>query len=133
MRIQILILGMCCVACAENSAQIFAPPTLDLSTSLITRPSLVKLVARVSKDTTKVEFFQDGVSLGVDSATPFETELALTKAEQVTHQFTVKAFNAAGKSVSSDAAKLEVKITGKVRFVSSSGSSSNDGPKQNHS
>jgi parallel beta-helix repeat protein len=127
MRIQILILGMCCVACAENSAQISTPPTLELSTSLITRPSLVKLVARVSKDTTKVEFFQDGVSLGVDSATPFETELALTKAEQVTHQFTVKAFNAAGKSVSSDAAKLEVKITGKVRFVSSSGSSSNDG------
>jgi hypothetical protein len=127
MRIQILILGMCCVACAENSVQISTPPTLELSSSQITRPSLVKLVARVSKATTKVEFFQDGVSLGVDDTAPFETELALTKAEQVTHQYTVKAFNAAGKSVSSEIAKLEVKITGVVRFVSSSGSSSNDG------
>ncbi len=127
MRIQILILGMCCVACAENSSQIFTPPTLELSTSQITRPALVKLLARVSKDTTKVEFFQDGLSLGVDEAAPFETQVAQTKAEQVTHQFTVKAFNISGKSVSSEAAKLEVKIAGKVWFVSPSGSDGNDG------
>lgn len=127
MRIQILIFAMCCVACAENSAQISAPPTLELSTSQISRPSLVKLVARVSKDTGKVEFFQDSQSLGVDSAAPFETQLALTKAEQVTHQFTVKTFNAAGKSVSSKAVKLEVNIAGKVWFVSKSGSDANDG------
>jgi parallel beta-helix repeat protein len=127
MRIQILILAMCCVACAENSAQISTPPSLELSTAQITRPALVKLVARVSKDTSKVEFFQDGQSLGVDSAAPFETQLALTKAEQVTHQFTLKAFNAAGKSVASEAAKLEVKIAGKVWFVSTSGADGNDG------
>ncbi len=117
---------MCCVACAEN-AQISSPPTVKLSTSQITRPSLIKLEARVSKSTTKVEFFQDGQSFGIDSAAPFETDLALTKAEQVTHQFTIKAFNAAGKSVSSEAVKLEVKIAGKVRFVSKSGLASNDG------
>jgi parallel beta-helix repeat protein len=126
MRIQILILGMCCVACAENSSQISTPPTLELSTSQITRPSLVKLVARVAKDTTKVEFFQDGQSLGVKSA-PFETQVVLTKPEQVTHQFTAKTFNAAGNTVSSKDVKLEVKIAGKVRFVSPSGLPSNDG------
>jgi parallel beta-helix repeat protein len=127
MQIQILILAMCCVACAENASQISTPPRLELSTAQITRPSLVKLTARVSKDTTSVEFFQDGQSLGVDSAAPFETQLALTKAEQVTHQFTIKTFNAAGKSVSSEAVKLEVKIVGKVWFVSKTGSDGNDG------
>jgi hypothetical protein len=127
MRIPVFIVGMCCVACAENSSQISKLPTLELSSSQITRPALVKLVARVAKDTTKVEFFQDGQTLGVDGNAPFETQIVLTKPEQVTHQFTVKTSNAAGNTASSEPVKLEVKIAGKVRFVSLSGLASNDG------
>jgi hypothetical protein len=81
----------------------------------------VKLVTRGSKGVTHVEFFEDGALLGVDVSAPFETQISLTKAEQTTHQFTVKAFVATGNSVSSEVADLEVKIAGRVWFVSKSG------------
>lgn len=121
-----LLLFVFTAACAENSG-IISKPQLSLSETQISRPALVKLLARVSTDITQVEFFQDGVSLGIDISAPFEAQVLFTKSEQVMHQFNFKTTTATGKIVSSEAVKLEVKIAGKVRFVSPSGSPSNDG------
>ncbi len=125
MQIQWLLVGLLCISCASNSAQI-SKLKLELSETSITRPAFVKLVARVAKDTTQVEFFEDNVSIGVKSA-PFETQLVFTKPEQASHKLSFKTTNAAGKTASSEVVKLEVKIAGKVRFVAPNGLDTNDG------
>ena len=120
-----LLLCVFSMACASNSA--ITLPKLELSEMQISRPALVKLLARATKDTIQVEFFQDGVSVGLDTNTPFESQVMFTKPEQAMHQFSFKITTATGKTVSSETVKLEVKIVGKVRFVSPLGSDTNDG------
>jgi hypothetical protein len=103
------------------------PLSLRLSDSVLTRPALVKLSAVTPTGTKGVIFFKDGVQLAKISSAPFEMQTIFAKAEKAKHQFSFKAFDAAGKTQTSSPAALNVNIAGKVRYVSPSGSDANDG------
>jgi Right handed beta helix region len=103
------------------------PISLNASDSTINRPALIKLEAKTSSGTVKVIFYQDGQQIFEDTSAPFEAQAVFAQAERATHQFSFKAFNARGKTRSSDPISLEVNIGGKVRYVSPSGSDGNDG------
>lgn len=111
---------------SDLQAQAASIPVLYLSVAQITRPALVKIVAQAAPNVTRVEFFQDGRLIGVDTQAPFVAQALFVKTEQASHAFTVKAF-AAGAAVLSQASALWVNITGRVLFVAPNGVDGNDG------
>ncbi len=103
------------------------PMSLSVSDSVVTRPALVKLRAKTPSGTNKVIFYRDGQQIFETTNAPFEAQTVFTQVERGTHQFSFKAFNARGRTRSSNPVPLEVNIGGKVRYVSPSGSDNNDG------
>jgi parallel beta-helix repeat protein len=121
------------ISCAGNSPEIGAvdpqgliAPTVLLPSSKITKPTLLNVSARVAKNVTKVEFFQNGRSIGTDTQVPFESKVIFSKSQVATHQFSIKAFTAAGRETSSVTSRLAVNI-GRVLYVSPNGAAGNDG------
>ena len=113
-------------ASSDLKVQAASVPTLYLSVGQITRPALVTITAQVASNVIRVEFFQDGRSIGVDTQAPFTAQALFVKTEQATRGFTVKAF-AAGTATSSQTSQLRVNITGRVLFVAPDGAYGNDG------
>jgi parallel beta-helix repeat protein len=113
-------------ATSDLQGQAVNAPTVALSVGRVTRPALVSISARVAANVSRVEFFQNGRSIGVDAQAPFAVQALFVKPEQTTHAFTVKAFTGS-KAVSSKAAQLPVNIAGRVLYVAPDGAPSNDG------
>jgi parallel beta-helix repeat protein len=125
-----LVMATCiawCVSC--NAATNPQSAGLELTSSHIKleRPELVKLGVDAPTGTTRVEFYQDGQRISEDTSAPFTLELPFAKTQMVTHQFTAKSFDASSTVKTSNTVQLEVSIAGKIWYVSSSGSDSNDG------
>jgi parallel beta-helix repeat protein len=102
---------------------------LELRTShtQLERPEMVKLQVNASTGITRVEFYRDNERIGEDTSAPFTLELPFSKTQTVTHQLTAKGFDAQNAVKTSNAVRLEVKITGKIWYVSEAGSDRNDG------
>ncbi len=108
------------------------PPTssvaLTLSATRLERPALVTISANVTgPPPARLEFYRGATKIGEDSTAPYSVELALTKTETSSSAITAKAIDSSGKITASNAATLEVAISGRVLYVSPGGNDSNDG------
>jgi parallel beta-helix repeat protein len=135
MRIIPLFVVAFCVACNTVTTPQFidtATPQavgieLKSSRTKLKRPELLKLNATAPTGTARVEFYRDGKKVGEDSSAPFALELTYAKVQTATQAFTAKSFDANNATKTSNTVTVEIEITGKIWYVSPSGSDSNDG------
>jgi len=90
------------------------PPTVSLasSASTVTTASTITLTATASDDVgvARVEFYDGTTLLASDTSAPYTQGVALAAANNGTHSFTAKAFDAAGNSRTSTAVSVSVNI-----------------------
>ncbi len=92
------------------------PPTVSLASSAtnVTTASTITLTATAADDTgvARVEF-RDGTTLiGTDTATPYTQAVPLTSANNGTHSYTARAFDAAENNATSTPVSVVVNING---------------------
>ncbi|HWC12100.1 MAG TPA: phytase, partial [Acidimicrobiales bacterium] len=91
------------------SASISSPP----SGTTYTSAQAVQIEAAVSPDTQRVEFYDNGARKGSEDTDPFAFSWSIDQAENGTHSWTIKAFDAAGNvSAESAPVTLDVNIAG---------------------
>ncbi|GHF39256.1 chitinase [Deinococcus metalli] len=103
--------GGTCGGAADTTA-----PSVSVSSSAssVTTPSTLTLSATASDNVgvTKVEFYDGATLLGTDTAAPYTQSVALTSANNGTHSYTARAYDAAGNSKVSAAVSVTVTISG---------------------
>lgn len=91
-------------------------PTVSLtaSSSNVTAVGKVTLTATASDNVgvSKVEFYEGATLLGTKSAAPYSFDLSFTAANNGTHNYIVKAYDAANNSASSSSVTVVVNIGG---------------------
>jgi aryl-phospho-beta-D-glucosidase BglC (GH1 family) len=91
-------------------------PTITLASSAtsVTAASTITLTATASDNcgVTRVDFFDGTTLLGSDTTAPFTQAVPLTGANNGTHSYTAKAFDAATNNQTSTAVAVNVSITG---------------------
>ena len=103
------------------------PPTVSLASSAtsVTTAGSITLTATASANggVTKVEFYDGTSLLGSDTTSPYAYSVSLTAANNASHSYTGKAYDAAGNSATSSAVSVVVNISGGagVVYTSSSG------------
>jgi chitinase len=101
---------------SQGSGGDTTPPTVSLSSSAsnVTAAATITLSAQASDNVgvSRVEFFDNGLSIGTDSAAPYSQSVALTSAKNGTRAYTAKAFDAAGNSATSAVVSVTVNIGG---------------------
>jgi endoglucanase len=92
------------------------PPTVTLASSAttVTTASTITLTATASDNVgvTRVEFLDGATLLGTDTSAPYTQAVTLTSANNGTHSYTARAFDAAGNSRVSTAVTVTVNIQG---------------------
>jgi hypothetical protein len=90
------------------------PPTVSLATSAasVTTPSTITLTATASDNVgvTRVELYDGATLVATKTAAPYTQTVAFTAANNGTHAYTAKAFDAAGNSATSSAVNVVVSI-----------------------
>jgi len=92
------------------------PPVVTLvsSAATVTAAGRIFLTATASDNVgvTRVDFFDGATLLATDTTAPFAQTVALTSANNGTHSYTARAFDAAGNNATSTAVTVNVSITG---------------------
>ena len=92
------------------------PPTVSISSpasgTTYTTAQTVTISATASDNVgvTKVEFYDNGVLKGTDTASPYSTAWSISSANNGSHSWTAKAYDAAGNVTTSAAVTLTVNI-----------------------
>ncbi len=90
------------------------PPTVSLAASSVnvTTAGTITLTATATDNTgvTKVEFYEGATLLGTASGTPYTQSLTFTRADNGTHNYTAKAFDAAANFASSAPVAVVVNV-----------------------
>ncbi|GIW24352.1 Ig-like domain-containing protein [Meiothermus sp.] len=90
------------------------PPTISLAASStnVTAAGSVNLMPTVSDNVgvVKVEFYEDATLLATKTAPPFTHSIAYTGANNGSHSYTAKAYDAAGNSATSNVVVVNVNI-----------------------
>jgi 3-phytase len=94
------------------------PPTVAITSPLlgttVRSADVLPITAAATDDVgvTKVEFYDNGVWKGTEDTSPFAYSWSVTSADNGTHRWTAKAYDAAGNSGWSPAVDVAVNITG---------------------
>src|SRR5258706_2027829 len=116
-----LLLGIVsCLVAGNVSAMSPAkqPPTVSINSPVsgtsYTSAQTVTITASASdnRGVTKVEFYDGGVLKGTDTTSPYTWAWAFTSANNGTHSWTAKAYDADGNTTVSSPVNLTVNITG---------------------
>jgi endoglucanase len=97
------------------------PPTVSLASSAttVTAPGSITLTATASDNVgvSRVEFSEGAALLGTDTASPYTQVVSFTAANNGTHTYTAKAFDAAGNNRTSNAVTVTVNIQATTNAV----------------